>query len=378
MKNLINVIFVLGQILLTVSASLNVMVITQNMGGIVNNEKKGSDLFNKFENSLDEIVEITNKNSVDVLVYNIQELLELKPGTILNIGTHTVIENEKEKTRLDTTLLVKSLNEIFQEKFGKVYNILDSPNTSMHTIILYKKGSNYKKIDSIHKNHNSAMGGGVVGGIVDAYKWWKGKENSKFSGGFLGQKGGSIEIFEIEKDSKLHNIITVDCHLESSDANVRAEQLQELVTAAEELAKKNSLNSYSLFLSGDLNSRPSSDDKKLMKDKPIADQVEFYNGKMDNEEINQVIKTKNLPLTEQKVTFYPTYKIDFKKIEKGGDFKQHYVQGKIGYTDRVFSNGVETSVVGKGYNILQSLFSDHFGVYALYEVNVNRRRRIVI
>ena len=72
MKNLINVIFVLGQILLTVSASLNVMVITQNMGGIVNNEKKGSDLFNKFENSLDEIVEITNKNSVDVLVYNIQ------------------------------------------------------------------------------------------------------------------------------------------------------------------------------------------------------------------------------------------------------------------------------------------------------------------
>jgi endonuclease/exonuclease/phosphatase family metal-dependent hydrolase len=352
--------------LFSLLSSLNVMVVTQNQAGIVNLRLKDMNKNNQFNDYLTKIKAIFEENEIDLLIYNIQELIELKSGTLIKFKKlHNVFG--LSNAEFDTSQQAIDIQALLQDKLGENFNYILMPNISMATIFIFKKNQ-----DRIFK---------ILGyDIQNANGRWV---TANFNGGYWGQKGGIVTTFQF--DDLL--ITNANVHLSSRDRNLRKNQLKGLLDKAEQmqLPYDNKNIKKFMFFTGDFNSRLSEEEKKeIEKLKDLNFQVRHYSRFHEKEEWSLEMKNENGILKEFQegpTNFPPTYRLNQETNEncyETNNYQNCYKKSTFVYTDRIFFKGSQQNILKK-YTIIKSQnFSDHLGVYAIFTIDSDPNNKILL
>ena len=365
--------------MLKLTKTLNVLVFTQNQGGLIKNLSKNTQIANNFDDFKAKLNEKIQQKNPDVIIYGIQELIELKPFELFGKDKVNVLRNF-------AGLAINDLSTVSECEFFKniliqnfpLYEIKYNPNLSMVTYVLVKKENftfKLKILKAVNQN-------GVF------------KKNN-FNHGFWGQKGGIISFIEIFSvaESKYFKLISINSHLDSSDPAQRFIQYKTLLTETKNIVDGAGIKNFQIFFSGDMNSRLSSIEKEhLTENNSVSKYINLFkidqNNKITNGNFYQPLEEFTNHLNNQEINLYkmeehpvnfpPTYKLDFKKginCWEEESFENCYKKKKnkivYAYTDRIFYYTEPNQIISsEDYNILNSqLVSDHHTVYGFFIIS---------
>ena len=369
--------------------SLNILVLTQNQGGLVsflkNNDQTLTENFQQFQEKLQEKV---LNSDVDIILYHVQELVELKAMALFSKGKKQGLLNfiGLKKEELDTKSESYFFFEILQNIFPG-YKIKYNPNFSMVTYVIAKPDINFNLKTLKAVNQNEFL------------------KKRTFNNGFWGQKGGIISLVELQtKNNNVYKLISINCHLSSKKSEERQSQYNQLLEETMNLI--GDLENYTIFFAGDMNSRLTKIEKTTLKS--YHDEKKHYVTEYKNwifnsdiefsqnkgsykpfEEFKCYISYGNfIPMKEMVINFQPTYKIKFKHssdcsqvenydtcYKKKGTFKKKPI---FGYTDRILFYTSENQILGQmdpqnDYGIIQSkMVSDHYTVFGIFNLSVKK------
>ena len=376
-------IFIILIILTSITPNLKVLVFTQNQGGLINKLKKK--ITNLSSNFLDFKKKFQSKvleKNADVIIYTIQELIELKPLALFSKDKTHGIQNFAglAKKNLNTEKECNYLKKILKEMFP-LYKIKYNSNLSMVTFVLVKKNIDFKIKTLKAVNENGKF------------------KKFNFNHGFWGQKGGLISLIEVNFGNEYFKLISINAHLDSKSSDVRFRQYVNLLENTRNIVE-GKIENYSIFFSGDMNSRLSQVEKDLIRKNFKEDTfVEKYGNLVENffrsnldfqfdnrydkfEEFNNYLNLKQIyHMEEEMILFPPTYKLKFKKGMNcwlKNFYKNCYDDKKLNfaYTDRIFYFTTSNQVFSpmsptEDYNILLSqLISDHHTVFGFFEISI--------
>ena len=377
MQNPIIVTILLLLLLKTLNPhKLKILCLTQNQGGILKLQQKNQSLKEAFQSFIVNLQAKVESKQPDLIIIGLQEIIELKPKAILSAASGSFMDFAKisvgieSEAKIDTSLNNNELKILFKNNFGD-YEVKFTSNISMSTFVLYKISEEYsvKVLKYLDYNEN--------GVLVD----------SEFKNGFMGQKGGSISLVEfIFEGSHNLKVIHINSHLDSNESSKRFEQFGKLLEKVQEFLDGNSIKNYTLFFSGDMNSRLNDDEKseieEIFADDGLLNKAVIYKSILKtNEEFKKNLTQENvIPVEEADILFAPTYKLvlgqedctnedNFENCYKTENDKQ-----KFAYTDRIlyFSSGDENHQKITNdieYNVIDcKMFSDHFTVYGVFEI----------
>ena len=367
--------------------SLKVFVLTQNQGGLIKNLSNNEKIKENFDNFKEKLFLKISEKDPDVIIYGIQELIELKPLALFSKDKKNGIQNFAglATSDLSTERECKIFKNILKEIFP-LYNIKYNPNLSMVTYVLVKKNLEFKLKILKAVNQNGLF------------------KKSNFNHGFWGQKGGIISLIEIfSKTEKIFfKLISINAHLDSKSPEQRFNQYQNLLSETKKIVD-GKIENYTIFFSGDMNSRLTPNEKLLLKNETNINfnnlvskyKLLFENNQRKNlelqiddqyehfEEFTNYLNLKEIYKMEEKfISFPPTYKLNF-KTGKNCWMENFYEicykkKNKLvfGYTDRIFYFKTKNQEISlnddiDNYNILLSqLISDHHTVFAFFDISI--------
>ena len=185
MKIIIKLFLILK--ILKTSNTLKILILTQNQAGLIKklilNPNKKSQIQKNFKNYEKSIKEKIDQENPDLIIYNIQEIIELKAKAIsLQVKSLTKMLFNFAGISNSKSLDVKLENEIFKKiliKLFPLYNIKFVSNISMSSFFLFKKEIlGFKILENYNFNEN--------GGLASTLG---------FNNGFWGHKGGQVFFF---------------------------------------------------------------------------------------------------------------------------------------------------------------------------------------
>lgn len=364
-------------------ASLKVLVLSQNQGGLVSFLNKNDNIMTRnFEDYKSKLVEKVTNSNADIILYHVQELVELKAMALFAKGKSQGLLNFAglKNENLNTIPESEFYKEILLELFPN-FTIKYNPNISMVTYVLAKNPINFNLKILKAVNNNEFL------------------KKKQFNNGFWGQKGGIISLIEIESENSLFKIISINAHLSSKKARERQMQYSQLLTETKNII--GDLENYTIFFAGDVNSRLTDVEKNTLKSfhderksfvKEYRDLVfnldlEIQQGTSfrNFEEFKSYLFHENVfQMKEMTLGFQPTYKLNFKhdmdcSLEINYDFcykKKGILKKKpiFGYTDRIFYFSSENQIIEEldpmnDYGIINSkMVSDHFTVFGIFQI----------
>ena len=363
-------------IILTVLAftkpNLEVLVLTQNQGGIINLIQKDKSLESKLTNYFKILQEKVSLQNPDVIIYGIQELIELKPEVLIKKDLINFLTNmtgfaDKDLDTVGENEAFKKMLEINLPNYTVYFN----SNLSMSTFILIKNENglvfgSFEKLKVVNKN-----------GIFTT---------KEFNQGFWGQKGGIICLLEVSKGKDFFKIISVNTHLDSSSSERRKSQFLELLQETKNVVDQNGIENYSIFFAGDMNSRLGDEEIKILKENHeekyhvVQEYMNYRNNDKNfylKEEFSAYLRERNIfHMEEFKILFQPTYKLIFKTnldcwLSENFDncYKKKDTKKSFAYTDRIFYYSKNQILSCKDYVILETpMISDHFTVSGNFSI----------
>ena len=360
--------------------NLNILVLSQNLGGISNVTNLTKDKLNRVPNEnyqkfLDELQKIKDNKNPDVIILGVQEIIELKPKALIVESEGSFLQKGKRFLGLQSTARINTENHnvniihILEKIFLKNdYVIHNNSNITMSTFVIIKKDL----VSNVFPYKNINFNG-------------LGVSNYEFNEGFWGQKGGSITLIEVTtNDDKKHKFLHVNSHLDSAEPNERYKQFLALLKATKGFVDEKNVQDYIVFFSGDLNSRVTNQEKdeiKNLKDEhPNKKEPEIYkdNVNRDLEEYKKYLKMEEIKnifeFEEEIINFLPTYKLNIGQDEcwEASNFENCYMisgKSKYAYTDRIFySLGGQQKLEVESYDVINSkMFSDHLTVQGSFK-----------
>ena len=356
--------------------------------------------------------------NVDVIIFNFQELMELKVDKAFkqvnpfnknksnSKSTSDSKNSSNSKSTLDSKITSDSKNSSNSKSTSNstdTANVSKNGNlllTKVHARLLkYFKNDKYNCTYIIEYYMATIV---CVDKTITDFKVKKYNEsffNGKlklfsFVNGLFGQKGGMIT--SIMFGNKW--ILNTNVHLDSANSKDRQSQFKNLYEICETSEMVKEPNQRSIFIfAGDFNQRSTEAQKKKYEKDIIEKQIKpstIFENKNEGEMKDTIIK--DYDLDEKNIEFIPTYKIDDKKlrgkkikfseIKNSKNISGYYKDGKASYTDRILIdkklNSFFYTIVDYTILDLDSVFSDHLPVVATITIenfqnnnNVGKRPR---
>ena len=364
-----------------IKSSLKVLVLTQNQGGLIKKLKKNEKIKKNFENFKEKLFLKISEKDPDVIIYGIQELIELKPLALFFKDKKNGIQNFAglAKSDLNTEKECKIFKNILKQIFP-LYKIKYNANLSMVTFVLVKKSLEFKLKILKAVNENGLF------------------TKNNFNHGYWGQKGGIISLIEIFSQNKqiYYKLISINAHLDSKSSKKRFLQYKNLLLETKKIIDKK-IKNYTIFFSGDMNSRLTENEEILLKNENFYYLVGKYKNLFEKnqkkkydlgiyeyfEEFSNYLNLKKIyKMKEKFINFPPTYKLNFKNgknCEMENNYENCYKKKDkliFSYTDRIFyfttpNQEISLNNDKENYNILYTeLISDHHPVFGFFEISI--------